>query len=73
LAKRTLDETYTDYKSQIDAIINLPGMKGRQAARIIAWFYGGKESGWRSFLVKKGATKKVSKEVEQLLSAFRKK
>ena len=73
MANKTLEQVYTDYKNQIDAIVNLPGMKGRQAGRIIAWFYGGSPNGWRNFLMKKGATKKVSKEVEQLLSMFRKK
>ena len=73
VAKRTLEETYADYKNQIDAIVTIPGMKGRQAGRIIAWFYGGSANGWRNFLMKKGANKKVSKEVEQLLSMFRKK
>ncbi len=73
MAKRTLEEVYADYKNQIDAIVSLPGMKGAQAGRIIAWFYGGSANGWRNFLMKKGATKKVTKEVEQLLHMFRKK
>ena len=72
MAKRTLEETYTDYKNQIDAIVAIPGMKGRQAGRIVSWFYGGSANGWRNFLMKKGTTKKVSKEVEALLSMFRK-
>ena len=73
MAKKALQEIYDDYKLQIDAILNLPGMKGRQAGRIIAWFYGGTSEGWRKFLREQGASKKVSKEVELLLSMFRKK
>jgi hypothetical protein len=73
LAKRALQEIYDDYKPQIDAILNIPGMKGRQAGRIIAWFYGGTADGWRKFLREQGGSKKVSKEVETLLSMFRRK
>jgi len=72
MTRRTLQEVYNEYKPQIDAILNIPGMKGRQAGRIIAWFYGGSPNGWRNFLMEKGVAKKVSKEVQQLLSMFRK-
>ncbi len=72
ITRKTFQEIYEEYRAQIDAIMSLPGMKRRQAGRIDAWFYGGSANGWTNFLMKKDATKKVSKEVELLLSMFRK-
>ncbi len=73
MRKRSFEEIYNDYKNQIDAIVNLPGMKRLPAGRIIAWFYGGSANGWRNFLMKKAPTKKMPKEAEALLAKFGKK
>jgi hypothetical protein len=50
--------------------MSFPGMKYRRAARIISWFYGGTEAGWRVFLAAKVKPKKVPKEVAELLGRF---
>ncbi len=73
MTKKTLEEVYNNYKNQIDAIVNLPGMKGQPAGRIIAWFYGGSANGWRNFLARKGTSRKMPKEVDALLAKFGKK
>ena len=67
MTKRSLEDVYAEYRAQIDSIANLSGMKYRKAARIIAWFYGGSEEGWRKILARKTETKKVPKEVRDLL------
>ncbi len=70
--KGNLQGIYSQYNHQIDAIMSFHGMKYRRAARIISWFYGGTEAGWRVFLATKVKPKKVPKEVADLLARFTK-
>jgi len=69
--KKKLEEVYNQYRTQIDAIASLPRMKFRKAARIVAWFYGGSEEGWRKLLAAKTSTKKIPKEVIDFLGQIK--
>jgi hypothetical protein len=69
--KKKLEEVYSQYRTQIDAIASLQGMKLRKAARMVAWFYGGSEEGWRKLLAAKMSTKKVPKEVIDFLGQIK--
>jgi hypothetical protein len=70
LAKRTLQDTYIEYRTQIDAITSLLGLKYRKSARVIAWLYGGTEESWRKLLAKKTKSSKMPTEVVALLKKF---
>ncbi len=70
--KKNLEAIYAQYKEQIDAILKHPGMKGRQAGRIVAFFYGGSANGWRNFLATKARSRKIPKEVSDLLTRLAK-
>jgi len=67
MVRRKLEDIYTEFRTQIDAIGSLPGMKYRKAARIVAWFYGGSEEGWRKLLAARTSRSKIPKEVSDLL------
>jgi hypothetical protein len=70
MAKDTLNETYLKYREQIDTLASIPEMKDRQLARILAWFYGGSEGGWRKILASKTRKKKMPEDVRKLLEGF---
>jgi len=67
MTRRKLEDIYTEFRTQIDAIASLPGMRYRKAARIIAWFYGDSEEGWRKLLAARRSRSKIPKEVSGLL------
>jgi hypothetical protein len=69
--KADLQRIYSQFNPQIDAIASHPGMSYRKAARIIAWFYGGTDEGWRVFLASK-KRKKTPPEVIDLLGQIAK-
>ncbi len=70
MPKENLNEIYAKYREQIDAIASLPDMKFRRVARIIAWFYGGTEEGWRKIVASMGHKKKMPEDVHKLLEGF---
>jgi hypothetical protein len=70
LAKRTLQDVYFEYRTQIDAITSLLGLKYRKSARVIAWLYGGTEESWRKLLAKKTKASKMPPEVVAMLKKF---
>jgi len=72
MPKENLNHIYMKYKEQIDILASYPDMKDRQVARIIAWFYGGSEGGWRTFLASKVRKKKMPEDVGRLLEWFAK-
>ena len=61
--KREPQRDYVKYREQIDTLASLPNMKIRQIARIIAWFYGGQEEGWRKIFASKGRKKRMPEDV----------
>jgi len=69
--KADLQRIYSQFNPQIDTIASHPGMSYRKAARIIAWFYGGTDEGWRVFLAGK-KRKNTPREVVDLLSQIAK-
>ena len=70
MVKENLNQTYLKYKEQIDTLASIPDMKERQLARILAWFYGGSEGGWRKILATKTRKKKMPEDVRKLLEGF---
>jgi uncharacterized protein YfaQ (DUF2300 family) len=72
LVKENLNQTYLKYKEQIDTLASIPNMKERQLARILAWFYGGSEGGWRTVLSSKTRKKRMPEDVRKLLGSFEK-
>ena len=70
MVKENLNETYAKYKEQIDTLASIPNMRDRQLARILAWFYGGSEGGWRKVLASKTRKKKMPSDVLKLLEGF---
>ena len=70
MAKRTLQDVCVEYRTQIDAITNLLGLKYRKSARIIAWLYGGTEESWRKLLAKKTKLGKMPPEVAAMVKKF---
>ena len=71
---KKLPQIYEDYKNQIDSIRSFPGMTAIQAARVIAWLYGGgTEHAWRFFLKRKVGSKTMPREMATLLEKLMKK
>jgi len=70
MRKENLNDIYMKYREQIDAIANIPNMKYRRIARMIAWLYGGSEEGWRKILASMGKKKKMPDDVRKLVEAF---
>ena len=74
MPEKKVAEIYEEYKSQIEVIRNIPDTSALQAARVIAWLYGGgTENAWRLFLATRAGIKKMPKEVAGLVEKLKKK
>ncbi len=70
MAKSVIETIYRQYKSQIDAIVELTNYNYTKAAKIVAWFYGGSSERWRHVLSSKKKTPTIPPEIKELLSKF---
>lgn len=61
-----IEQTYQQYKKQIDIIFTMSEGNARKAAKIVAWFYGGSWETWRKFL-SKTSVKPPEKDVLEFL------
>jgi len=45
-----IDEIYSKYKAQIDAVVEATNKNYTKSAEIVSWFYGGSAERWRHVL-----------------------
>ena len=65
-----IEETYKQFKRQIDTILLRSGGNISKAAEIVVWFYGGSWESWRKFLRKVSVKPSEPKHVTEFLETL---
>ena len=67
-----VEETYQQYRRQIDTIFLKTGKNLLKTAKLVSWFYGGSPETWRKFLAKLTVKSPDTKIVDEFLEKMTK-